>query len=273
MPRLSLVILALLLLFQPAFGLSLDGRLVVLVVGEHREKDPELTALEGFLVRQRGEIGLDTESMPIVLMGFRDSDNERGYFSRLGFKELDAPVVCVVRWGSPQRFGPKEVVGGHILRGAHAEDTAELNRILAGYLELTNQGHLASKLSGGGRIPIGPSTSDVLIEDSRFEANGSPIFMVNSRIRIKNTGSDALNDIRFRFYYRLGQGGEWRLLGEQSVQRLPGGYVCSRDVVVDSRKLGLLDQDQHVRPCDFRIEVHFSGRVRSVEGRFVPREL
>ena len=117
-----------LLCLSPLQGLELDGRYVILLVGEYRNGDAEVDQLRAALLKHREKLRLDFHDIPLVTMGFRDSDSEREYFDRLGFEESAGPVLCVAEWGTPARFGPKRVVEDIITRHAlpsHAEATIE----------------------------------------------------------------------------------------------------------------------------------------------------
>ena len=100
----------LLLLTLAASAVELDGKTVILLVSEHRTGDPKMESVKARLLEERSALGYSTEDMPVVFMGFKDSDTEREYFDRLGFQEFDTPVLCVVEWGNPARFGPKRVL-------------------------------------------------------------------------------------------------------------------------------------------------------------------
>ncbi len=266
--RYSLLLLCLAL--TPAWA-QLDGRVVVLVVGDHRQEDQRMVKLERHLTELRARLGLGKGEMPLVFMGFNEVEVD--YFGRLGFHQKDGPVVCVAEWGNPARFGPKRVVDGAIARAVEGEDAvARSNLIMRRWLEL--EGH-ADKVALIPRPPGAPTqtTGKLELRDVQFEANGKPLYLVNARARVKNIGEQAVEKVSVEFAFRLpGQAG-WRMLGRQSIGRIPGGYVVARDLVADTREVGLLDQQHHIRACDYRVRVVYGQETLVEEGHFVPREL
>lgn len=256
----------------PANEPALDGRLVVLTVGEHRDSDPYLREIEAELLHLRKTFGLTSKEMPLVFMGFADSDAERKFFERLGFRAQQSPVVCVAEWGSPARFGPKRVLGQAIVRRADVrEKRQEIYAVVADWLRRNGHQEKLSLLPEGVRERSGPG--ELSVESVHFEANGKPLYLVNFRVRVRNQGGSAVEDVGFEFFCRRDEGGEWVNLGEHRVSRIPGGYVISRDLVADSRKVGILDAQEHVGPCFYRVTVSYGQHRLQEEGLFTPKEL
>lgn len=124
----SLLLGALLTAVISAQPVSLDGRIVVLLISQHRKADAETRNIRRSLMVERHIRGAATESMPVVYMGFLDSDADNQHFERLGFKVEDAPVLCAVRWGSPEDKGPQSVVPGTVRRNATEIDVVPVLR-------------------------------------------------------------------------------------------------------------------------------------------------
>ncbi len=267
---LRLICLLLLLLFAtvPALSDTLDGRNVILVVTEHRT-DEVSQRLHGKLNTYRNKLGFDRDSMPLVFMGFADSDTERGFFERLGFKANNAPVVGLAEWGNPARFGPKRIYPDAIYRNAEgpkAEHAAAA--VLRSWLILEGHDNLIPTLDKLVGADLGQGQLE--IEDVRFEANGAPIYILNSRVRLRNTGVAVATDITIRFWCRpLGDPG-WTLIGERLIERLPAGHRVARDLVMDTKDLPILDAEGVVEPCEYRIVVTHAGSEISREGEFHP---
>jgi hypothetical protein len=263
----KLILLLLILLSTLASAVELDGKTVILLVSEHRSGDPKMEAVKSALLAQRTEMGMNTETMPIVFMGFKDSDTERKYFDRLGFQDFDSPVLCVVEWGNPARFGPKQVLDYAIYRTATPQ---HVDFIIKEYLSLVNK---SPADIGVDPPPISPDASgDLEIINVRFEASGKPLFLTNAGIRLQNTGVETVRDISIRFYSKTSQDTGWSLMGKKTLNKLVSGYFASRDIVGDTRQFKLTDAQGNAIPCRYRIEVEFGGKIIYEEGEFVPNE-
>lgn len=257
-----LIIIA--LLTTIASALQLDGKTVILLVSEHRSGDLKMEAVKSKLLEQRTALGYDTETMPIVFMGFKDSDTEREFFDRLGFKEYDSPVLCVVEWGNPARFGPKRVLDYAIARSAQPDN---VDFIIKNYLSLSGKGSDkpidSPPLTGSGEVEI---------VSVRFEAAGKPLYLTNAGVRIQNTGPETVNDITIRFYNKHRAEDGWTLMGKKTLGKLVSGYFATRDIVGDTRELNLSDAQGNAIRCFYRIEVEFGGKTIYEEGEFIPNE-
>ncbi|MGE0492086.1 MAG: hypothetical protein AB7S38_22925 [Vulcanimicrobiota bacterium] len=249
---------------------ELAGRKVVLVVTRHRQ-DPDMVKLEEYLTNLRSDLGLGRAQMPLVFMGFEDSSAEAGYFQRLGFKSQDAPVMCVAEWGDPERFGPKRVVDEAIMRRVEADATGDIVGVVRQWLEMEGYADKVSMLPVTG--PTLEPQGRLQVSDLRFEANGKPLFLLNARVRLKNVGEHAVTGVKVEFLCRTRGTAGWRSLGVQEIDRIPGGYAVARDLVGDTRQLGLLDANQAIQPCDYRVRVVYGDESLIEEGSFQPREL
>ena len=255
----------LLLLTLTASAVELDGKTVILLVSEHRTGDPKMEAVKARLLEERTALGYTTDDMPVVFMGFKDSDTEREYFDRLGFQEFDTPVLCVVEWGNPARFGPKRVLDYAIYRGATPQ---HVDFIVKEYLSMKDKDP-----NSVGRPPeIPPDASGELeLQDVRFSAAGAPVYLTNAGVRIRNTDSEILRDIVIRFYVKTDEQSGWQLIGKKALDKLLSAHFASRDLVLDTRDIGLVDQDGRALPCFYRIEVEHAGKILYQEGEFIPR--
>ena len=270
------ILIFLLLLFSTTVGaVELDGRIVILLVSEHRSGDPRMESVKKELLRTRDTLGYNTEDMPIVFMGFKDSDTEREYFDRLGFQAFDSPVLCVAEWGNPARFGPKRVVDYAIARSATPQ---HVSFIVENYLKIVKDGVDGPQGPGPdvsptpGGPPVGDVPGQLEIVNVRFEASGKPLYMTNVGVRIKNLESYTVRNITVRFYSKLNPQDPWRLMGKKTLQKLQSGYFGTRDIVGDTKSFGLLDENNNAVKCYYRIEVENGGNVIYEEGQFVPSE-
>lgn len=259
----------LVLLSSWAMADSLDGRTVILVIAEHRVGDQQGTQLERAIKEFRTELGLRANDMPLVLMGFADADTKRSYFDGLGVKAQDAPVLAVVEWGNPARFGPKRVLSGAVVRNASPQHAPS---IINAYLK--TMGHPA-------RLPEPDITAlPNLVEDTepgrlqieavRFEVGGKYLFTTNGAARIRNLEKHTLHNIKVRFFARPQGAPGWTLLDEQTIKKLLPGYVSAREVIKDSRDFDLVDAQSNAKPCQMKIEVEHKGKTIEEEASYLP---
>ena len=269
-----LCLLFLFLLSGLAGAVELDGRTVILVVAEHRANDPVVSSMEAELIRLRTELGMSAEDMPIIFMGFADSDTDKANFDRLGFKAADAPVMCVVEWGKPARFGPKKVLGAAIKRHAEVQHSAAIVNAYLGQMGFDNR---LPEPPGFGLRPT-PAPVEVVdnspgrleIDKVRFEVGGKTLFLTNVGVRVRNLEQRTLRDVKVRVFAKPTKSTEWKLVDEQIVPKILAGNMVVRDNVSDSGKLGLVGDDGLALPSQYRIEVEHMGKVVSKEGDFVP---
>ena len=255
----------LLLLTLTASAVELDGKTVILLVSEHRTGDPKMEVVKARLLEERTALGYTTEDMPVVFMGFKDSDTEREYFDRLGFQEFDPPVLCVVEWGNPARFGPKRVLDYAIYRGATPQ---HVEFIVKEYLSMKDKN--PNSVGQPPELPPGAS-GELELQDVRFSAAGAPVYLTNAGVRIRNTDSEIVRDIAVRFYIKVEEQSGWQLIGKKNLDKLLSAHFASRDLVLDTRDIGLVDEDGRALGCFYRIEVEHAGKVLYREGEFKPR--
>ena len=265
---LFLIVMCLTLVASPV---GLDGATVILLVSEHRTGDPRMEAVKKELLASRDKLGFSKEEMPIVFMGFEDSDTEKKYFDRLGFQSFDSPVLCVAEWGNPARFGPKRVIDYAIARSATPQ---HVDYIVENFLKATNR--LEGPITKPNPTPSPSSTpvagDSIEIVTVRFEASGKPLYMTNVGVRVRSHADQTLRDITVRFYSKLTETDSWKLMGKKSLAKLQVGYFASRDLVGDTRELGLADSNGNAVKCLYRVEVEYGGNVVSEEGVFIPSE-
>lgn len=259
-----LIFLIILLLTALSAAVGLDGRTVILLVSQHRTGDPKMEAVKAKLLETRDKLGYSTEQMPIVYMGFLDSDTERRHFDRLGFQAFDSPVLCVAEWGNPARFGPKQVINDAIARSATPQ---HVDFIIDQYLRAID------RMDGSSNTP-GPSPdpgkSGIEIINVRFEASGQPLFLTNAAVRIKNNEPTTVTNVAIRFYSKLQESDSWSLMGEKTLERLPSGNFATRDIVGDTRKFNLVNAENSAVTCFYRVEIEYNGHIISEEGKFEP---
>jgi hypothetical protein len=265
---LTLILLTLFCLSSLTQAAELDGRTVLLLVT--KDKATNTDVIKQKLLETRKQIGYSKKDLPIVFLTFDGSETERTYTERLGINAEDSPVLCVVEWANDATHGPKRILDNAVVRQA---STQEVDSMLISYLKAVHHTGEDKALTVGQAAEVDDLTPGLLeIESHRFEASGKPFYLADAGIRIKNADNRNLHNIAVRFYSKLNEDDRWQLMDEQVVEKLPKGYVASRDFVGNTKQLGLTDEKGNAVPCFYRIEVEQGGQVVSREGKFEPSE-
>ena len=108
------------------------------------------------------------------------------------------------------------------------------------------------------------------IEEATFEANGSPLYVLNARVRVKNVSEKGYRGSTAHFFFRLEENDSWTLIDERPLPGIPPGNFAVCDLVTSSEGLPIVDSNGEVRPCEYRIEVHYGEETTAEEGHFHP---
>lgn len=108
------------------------------------------------------------------------------------------------------------------------------------------------------------------LEEAVFEANGSPLYVLNARVRVKNVGAKGYRGATVHFFCRVDPSQEWTPLGARQLPGVPPGDSVTCDLVASSEGLPILDSKEEVIPCQYRIEVHYVDGLSTGEGEFHP---
>lgn len=238
-----------------------DGRTVLLLFTGPNVEDPGGEQLEAELSRLRESLRPQVGDVPLVIMRLGEQGSDPSFMPRLGFRAEDLPVLCVVEWGNPARFGPKRVLNNAIVRKAQSGHAA---RVLNAFLA-------ASQLEA--RVPEPPAPKPAKdtrpgkleLEAVRFEVGGT---VLNVAARVRNTDTRRLEEITVRFYVRLPEATEWTLLAEQTIAAIPAGQVATRDHLTDTVQLGMVSTAQKPAHCFYKVEVEHYGSTATREGEY-----
>lgn len=124
--------------------------------------------------------------------------------------------------------------------------------------------------TAGAHDSLDGSHQELQFEDTVFEANGSPLFVLNARARIKNVGTKGYRGSKVHFFFRLSSGDSWTLIGQRLLPGIPPGDSVVCDLVTSTEGLSIVDSDGEVRSCQYRMEVHYANEVAAEEGEFHP---
>lgn len=114
------------------------------------------------------------------------------------------------------------------------------------------------------------TTPALQFEEATFEANGSPLYVLNARVRVKNVGHKGYRGTTVHFYYRLESQDEWTLIGKRILPGILPGNSAVCDLLTSSEGLPFVSSDGEVRHCQYRMEVHNDNQVTVKEGEFHP---
>lgn len=112
-------------------------------------------------------------------------------------------------------------------------------------------------------------TQALQFEETVFEVNGSPLYVLNARVRVKNVGQKGRR-ARVHFFCRLTSKDGWTRIGERPLAGVLPGNSSVCDLVTSSEGLPIVDSAGEVHHCQYRIEVHYGNEVAAEEGEFHP---
>lgn len=112
--------------------------------------------------------------------------------------------------------------------------------------------------------------SDLQLEEAVFEANGYPLYVLNARARVKNTGQKGYRGSTVHFYCRLDSSQPWTEVGERPLPGVLPGHAVTCDLVTSSEGLPIFNSEGEVSHCQYRVEVRSPQGVSVREGEFHP---
>lgn len=139
---------------------SLGDKEVFLVVSQQRQ-DRDGEWLELTLRGFRHDLGLRTEDLPVVRMGYSDEDAKAEYFEQLDLRPDQLPAVCLVKWSSEEKNGPEFIIDDFLLTSAEREKGLEGPRqLFIEWLQRTGRENLISLI-----LPPPPKPEPVRLPD------------------------------------------------------------------------------------------------------------
>lgn len=265
----SWAILALLLLVWPTVTLAstafeqeavkaLAGRNVLLLVGpsETTAKQAELYAS---LVRQTGA---DPAAYPV----YRTTRLPNETAGKLGLSRRGSNYAAIVKWGNPARFGPARVLESGVVNELSSD--ADLFVLVEGALSAGSDKSLLDKLPE--ELKALRPRAELVIERVDFEANGKPLFLVNTRVRIHNKGKLPAENVTVLFEVENSSDGSWYELGRHESLAIKPGNTITRDLVRSTHETPLLNEDKEILPTKYRIRVGHTDQWQESGGEFTP---
>jgi hypothetical protein len=231
----------------PAFDAEavkgLAGRNVLLLVGPSETTAQQKAHYYNLLTR----CGADPAKFPVYQA--RNLPNDVA--GKLGLSRRGANYAALVRWGNPARFGPAQVLSPGVVTALDSEGQKEL---------------LARLPEDVAAMRPRP---ELVIENVDFQANGKPVYLVDTKVRLKNEGKLPANDVTVLFLVK-NPDGSWFELGRHTDLVVKAGYTITRDLVRPTFDTPLLNERKEILPASYRIRVEYAGQSLEQDGEFTP---
>lgn len=151
----------------------LDSREVLLIISDKRG-DLDGEWLELAVRSMRHELGISQDELPVVRMGLQDPDAKAEHFQRLAVTSEQAPVLCLVLWGSPEASGPQSVVDSIRIEKARREQGLGGPRsVFIEWLKRVGKDNLIALIKPPGEPeppqPVAPDPALVAYQERRYE--------------------------------------------------------------------------------------------------------
>jgi hypothetical protein len=244
--------------FDPEAVKALSGRNVLLLVGPPESTKARKSHYHDLLKRA----GADLTRYPVYQTAALPSD----VGARLGIGKRGSNYGALVRWGDPARFGPARILGPGVI--SELSTDGDLFVLVEAAIMGAGQQALLSRLPSDleGLRP----RPQLAIEQVDFQANGKPVYLVDTKVRLKNDGKVAAKDVTVVFLVENGADGSWYELGRHSGLEIKAGQTITRDLVRTTHDTPLLDANKAIQPTKYRIKVEFAGGALESTDQFTP---
>lgn len=233
---------------------SLAGRNVLLLVGPESATANQKALYHNLLSRA----GAKLERYPV----FAVKELPESVARKLGVGQREPGFATLVRWGNPARFGPARVLEPGVI--TELSNEADVFVLVDEALALEGQSSLLDKLPEELRS-LRPSV-ELAIENVDFQANGKPLFVLNSKVRIKNSGKRNAYGVSVVYQVENPADGTWYELGRYTGLKVLAGQTLTRDLVKTTHNTPLLNSKNEVQPTKYRIVVESpDGRLEKTE--------
>ncbi len=233
---------------------SLAGRNVLLLVGSESATASQKSLYHDLLARA----GAKLERYPVFAVTKLPDSVAR----KLGVGQREPGYAALVRWGNPARFGPARVLEPGVV--TELSDQADLFVLVDEALSLEGQSSLLDKLPEDLQA-LRPRV-DLAIENVDFQANGKPLFVVNTKVRIKNSGKRNAYGVSVVYQVENPADGTWYELGRYTGLKVLAGQTLTRDLVKPTYNTPLLNSKNEIQPTKYRIVVESpDGRLEKTE--------
>lgn len=244
--------------FDPAAVKDLAGRQVLLLVGAPEATKAQKARYHSLLQRS----GADLSKYPV----FQTTSLPKEAGARLGLAQRAPGYAALVRWGNPARFGPARVLEPGVVTALSSD--ADLFVLVEAAVLGAGQGGLLDRLSP--ELSALRPLPELVIEQVDFQANGRPVYLVDSKVRLRNLGKVAARGVLVIFQVEDPRDGSWFELGRHGNLEIKAGQVITRDLVRTSHETPLLNENKEIQAARYRILVESPhGRLEKTD-QFTP---
>ncbi len=243
--------------FPETEDLGFDGKDVLLLVGPNESTANWRARYLAYL----GQLGAEAGQYRV----FRTEKLPEEILRRLGLAPNTERFGALVRWGNPARFGPSRILPDTLHRSPQTDQD-----IFSWVEAAVRAAGETSRLSG-----LSPELQDLRpgarlqAVEHGFEANGHPLYLVESRLRLLNSGNRPARNVSVIFWVQEADGG-WYELGRHDNVIVPPGRQITRNLVRETHDTPLLNENKEVVSATYRIVVEWAGEPIEVTGNFEP---
>ncbi len=233
---------------------ALAGRNVLLLVGPESATSSQKALYQDLLSRA----GAKSAKYPV----FTTSELPELVARRLGLADRQPGYGALVRWGNPARFGPSRVLEPGVITQLDSE--ADIFVLVAEAMAAEGQSSLLDKLPEDLQA-LRPKV-ELAIENVDFQANGKPLFVLNTKVRIKNSGKRNAYGVSVVYLVENPTDKTWFELGRHTGLKVLAGQTLTRDLVRNTHNTPLLDAQNAIQATKYRIVVESpDGRLEKTE--------
>jgi hypothetical protein len=246
--------------FETSAVKGLEGRDVLLLVGPDKATQGQADHYHSLLSRA----GADPSKYPV----YRTSRLANEIAGKLGLSGRGENYAVLVRWGNPARFGPARVLPPGVVTSLASD--ADMFFLVDSAMTLAGQAGLLEKLPAD-LADLRPR-AQLVIEHADFQANGKPVYLVNTKVRVRNEGKLPAKMVNLLFEVQ-NPDGSWFELGRHAGLEIRPGQTITRDLVRTTHDTPLLGDNKEILPATYRVRIEYQGGQLEKSGQFVPRLL
>lgn len=235
----------------------LAGRNVLLLVGSADQVKAQKAMYLDLVERS----GADVARYPV----YHTSKLPNEVAGKLGLVNRGNNYAALVKWGSPARFGPARVLETGVVTQLASE--ADMFVLVADAMELNRDTALLDKLPED--LKALRPRAELTVENIDFQANGKPLFLVDTKVRIRNNGKLPANGVVVHFQVE-DRDGTWYELGRHEDLEIKAGNTITRDLVRTTHNTPLLNDKKEIQPIRYRITVDYDGHTINRTEQFTP---
>lgn len=233
---------------------SLAGRNVLLLVGPESSTSSQKSLYQDLVTRA----GAKASRYPV----FAVKQLPESVARKLGVAGREPGYAALVRWGNPARFGPARILEPGVV--AALDNEADMFVLVTEAIAAEGQSSLLDKMPE--ELQALRPKVELAIENVDFQANGKPLFVVNTKVRINNSGKRNAYGVSVVYLVENPADGTWFELGRHTGLKVLAGQTLTRDLVRTTHDTPLLNAKNEIQPTKYRIVVESpDGRLEKTE--------